>query len=399
MVTTKNQYVYSSRARSTFRTLALALVVLLLGACDLDTSAIAPWDTGSTAFVCPGDPATLFWDTGSGGCIEGSSSIGGGGCPDINVSIISAPPTALTGGHATSIAASGSMPSLPITGLTTFTFSGTVDRVEFGPYENTTDVLLPDRLTTVPAALAGTCTGWETVSLAAGDFRSEGVRVVSIRNVNSFEIDLFVYTSVTDPLHYYLRPGESTPEFEETLGNKVTSATATRRGFSFTSVTCDTIASYPPAINLSIDLTCGTLSASEAIVIAPPGEEDEQPPEILIPRDTLCYAGPGDLYPVVGSLLGNSTALVQGIGADSNWLVIENPRLADVLCWVGRDDVEEPQGFDLAGFVVFPLPPLPTATPKPEKAVGCLVYDQQNKIVCVPRACTPNDQPGGSCTP
>ncbi len=163
----------TKHAHRTLRTLALAVLVLLLSGCDLETGAIAPWDTGSTAFVCP---VTRRRCSGT----PAAPAVLGAGVTEINVNIVSMPPSALSGGHATSISGRSSISSLPITGVTTFTFSGNVGRAEFGPYENTTDVLLPDRVTTVPTTLAGTCTGWETVSLAAGDFRSEGVRVVSI---------------------------------------------------------------------------------------------------------------------------------------------------------------------------------------------------------------------------
>jgi len=379
----------------------LILAAGLLGACDLDTSAIPPWETSANpAFVCPGDVATLTWDTGSPSCIEGSSPFGGGGCADIAVNIRSSPASALAAGF-TSGAATGSISSNPILGLTTFTFDGTLDRARFGPYEHSVDVVLPTRNSTLPVTLAGTCSGWESASLAVGDFRSEGVRVVSIRNVNSFEIDLYVASSVGGAVHFFLRPGESTPEFDATLGNKITGVTATRRGFSFTSVTCDTIASYPPPINLTVDLTCELSSTSAPIVAATPEAtaEEQGPPEITFVRDALCYAGPGDPYPVVGSLAQGSSAAVQGIGADTNWLVIENPRLADILCWVARQNVDEPRGFDPAGLAEFQIPPLPTPTEEPAHAVGCRVFDQQNNIICVPRACTANDQPGGSCTP
>lgn len=122
-------------------------------------------------------------------------------------------------------------------------------------------------------------------------------------------------------------------------------------------------------------------------------------PEVIIKRDTLCYAGPGVPHPVVGSLLHGTTALVQGVGALDDWLVIKHPRLPGANCWVKRGDVDEPRAFDPGELKVFAIPPLPTATSKPANTVGCRVFDPNNNIICVPRACTPNDQPGGSCTP
>ncbi len=89
-----------------------------------------------------------------------------------------------------------------------------------------------------------------------------------------------------------------------------------------------------------------------------------------------------------------------GIGADTNWLVIENPRLADILCWVSRSDVDEPQDFDPDGVQVFAIPPLPTATPEQEKADRLPESDRLPTIptdtICVPRACTPNDNPAAA---
>ena len=123
-------------------------------------------------------------------------------------------------------------------------------------------------------------------------------------------------------------------------------------------------------------------------------------PPIVITRDTLCFAGPGNPYPVVGSILQGSAALVQGIGVDTNWLVIEHPRLPGVDCWVKRVDVDEPEAFDPGGLKVFAIPPLPTATSAP----GCRIFDESTindltDTICVPRTCKAGDQPGGSCAP
>jgi CSLREA domain-containing protein len=126
-------------------------------------------------------------------------------------------------------------------------------------------------------------------------------------------------------------------------------------------------------------------------------------PEVIIERDTLCFAGPGAPYPVVGSLLQGSSALVRGIGALDDWLVIDDPRLPSVNCWVNRGDVDEPEAFDRSSLKVFAVPPLPTPTSAPEKAVGCLVFDYStndpNDTFCEPHVCTGQEKPGGTCTP
>jgi hypothetical protein len=140
------------------------------------------------------------------------------------------------------------------------------------------------------------------------------------------------------------------------------------------------------------------LSAPDAAITVTPAMDL---PQVDIKKDTLCFYGPGDPNPVVGSLLGGSSALVRGLGALDDWLVIEDPHQPGVNCWVNRADVEEPEAFDPSGLKVFAVPVLPTTTPKPEKAVGCLVQNPNDpkQVICAPRACTPNDQPGGSCTP
>jgi hypothetical protein len=408
MINTKDQLVTSSGARSVFRNLVLGLVLLLLAACGLDTSAIPPWETSALpANVCPGDTVTLSWVTNSPRCIEGSSPIDiGGGCPDLEVRVTS-DRTGTLSSPFTSILPEGTQISGPITGRTTFTFDGHDDRISMGPYTHVVDVVLPDRITNVPGTLTGSCSGdsaaWLPLSLASGVFRSDGVRVVRIQNANDFSIQISVSFTTGDTLEFFLFPWNWTPEFDPALGIKALQVSSTPLAGDFRGVECGVRASYPPNLELGIELACDLGSASEAIVMATPDttseNQEEQPPEIIISRDSLCYAGPGNPYPVVGSLQRGNTATVQGIGADENWLVIENPRLADVLCWVERNDVEEPQGFDLSGLAVFPIPPVPTPTPGTEKEVGCLVFDAQNNIVCVPRACTPNDQPGGNCTP
>jgi hypothetical protein len=144
--------------------------------------------------------------------------------------------------------------------------------------------------------------------------------------------------------------------------------------------------------------------ASEPVALSAPGAGITVTPAMNLPqvtvvKDTLCYAGPGTPYPVVGSLLQGSTAAVQGIGALDDWLVVDDPRLAGVNCWVNRVDVEEPETLDPSSLKVFAIPPLPTATPIPSNTVGCLVFDPNNNLICVPRACKAGDQPGVSCTP
>jgi hypothetical protein len=118
-------------------------------------------------------------------------------------------------------------------------------------------------------------------------------------------------------------------------------------------------------------------------------------------KDGLCWTGPGAAYPVVSAVSAGIELSLRGVDAQGDWLIVDSPRFPGVNCWLERDSVDLPPETELSVLPVFSVPPRPTATSKPEKAVGCLVQDPNDpkQVICVPRACTPNDVPGGSCNP
>jgi hypothetical protein len=398
----------SSRLQNIFLVVALFLLAAILGACHPDTSAIAPWTTSaSPAFVCPGDSVTLFWDSGVGGCLEGGFG-GGGGCPDIEVEISSAPVN-LFGSGFSSIQYSASTTAGPITTRTTFTFSGTADGASYGPYAHTVDVILPDRITSEPVTLGGTCSGdaaaWTPQSLAVGTFRSSGVRVVRFTNTNPYAVNISVSFSAGDPLIYRnVLPGASTPEIDPARGALAQEVSAAPV-IPVLGVVCTEIASYPAPVELEVEMTCDLSSASMPIVAGTPEAEDtpqeafivtntpSATPKITTNRNANCRRGPNDIFDVVTVLNEGYQTEPNGRDWQSTWWRILTPDGLN-FCWVSNlvVDFEGPEE-DVA---VVDSPPTP--------AVGCLIYDESTPndlydTTCVSRACTDQDQPGGECTP
>ncbi len=86
------------------------------------------------------------------------------------------------------------------------------------------------------------------------------------------------------------------------------------------------------------------------------------PPTIR--RDTLCWLGPGPIYPVVSSIQQGTVVELLGVGALEGWFVINNPRF-NLPCWVDADDLDVDPNLDLTVLIIFPVPPTPTPTPTP----------------------------------
>jgi hypothetical protein len=127
-------------------------------------------------------------------------------------------------------------------------------------------------------------------------------------------------------------------------------------------------------------------------------------PRASMAEDSLCWTGPGSVYEVVSSVLAGTSVQLIGRDLQGGWWVIDAPRYPGVACWVPRQRIDVPPTLDVDGLSIFAIPPIPTPTERPQAASGCLIYDDSTPnnptdTVCVPRACTPNDQPGGSCTP
>lgn len=419
----QNSFVHKiQRFRSILRAATFFIPVLILSACHPDLSAIPPWDTSAKpAFVCPGQLVTLSWDTKTGSEY------------DVNVQIRSNPGSALGSGSYSSTTDTGTLLSGPISGHTTFTFDGSVERLAFGPYTHDVSTILPEReqqrYVTVPGNRT-TCRGWLSVSLASGEFRSENIRVTFIANASGrYSIDLFVtFEGETTPRRIPLGPFEAV-EFPPT-SSKILAVSASRPDWLATHVipgSCTTSGGdYPPDIELVVAMICEMSSASGAIVAATseseaatPEPTSDTPAVFILPSGTPsstpdnsspssepgatfvkngnCRRGPGAAYDVITSLATGEQVPVEGRNAESTWWWILLSG-SGAHCWVAGSVVDLSGPY--ADVPVIAAPPLPTET----TVVGCLVYDDTtpNNLTdtrCEPRACTPNDQPGGSCTP
>lgn len=121
-------------------------------------------------------------------------------------------------------------------------------------------------------------------------------------------------------------------------------------------------------------------------------------PAPRINTDLLCWEGPGSAYNVVSSILAGTEVELMGTGLNLRWLVIDSPRFPGANCWVDIDKIDFDPELDLAAFQIFPVPPLPTATPIP----GCLYQGPNDpQAICYPLdLCpVPFDQSLGTCTP
>lgn len=80
------------------------------------------------------------------------------------------------------------------------------------------------------------------------------------------------------------------------------------------------------------------------------------------------YAGPGSVYPSVGTILAGQTAEVVGRSAEQTWWVIRFPAAASGQAWVAATLVES-ANTDNVPVVAAPPTPRPTSTPAPPVAV------------------------------
>ncbi len=90
------------------------------------------------------------------------------------------------------------------------------------------------------------------------------------------------------------------------------------------------------------------------------------PQNPLVLRDTLCWIGPGNKYPVVSALKPNTRLEMLGRGSVDGWWIISNPIYKDA-CWVQAQDVQLEPGYDVSALKIINPPPLPTATWTPTK--------------------------------
>jgi hypothetical protein len=103
-------------------------------------------------------------------------------------------------------------------------------------------------------------------------------------------------------------------------------------------------------------IATATTSLETATPAAPSTPQDP-----LVLRATLCWQGPGPVYPVVSGLKINERVTLLGRGSINGWYVVDNPIYHDP-CWVQASDLQLDPGIDLLSLRVFTPPPTPTPT-------------------------------------
>jgi hypothetical protein len=260
--------------------LLLALGVIILSGCRLDTGAVPAWVKAEArpGFVCPGDFVTIDWEMGvsSSGCLGGS---GAGGSADDELrdcrgftTITSSPnvfiPPAPSEDHT-------GTELVTISSATTFTFNGRKDGQDWPTEVRTVNILATDAITTIPVLFEGTCSGsspgWVPVDMGA--WTSEFVQVEGICNMNSFPI---IVNSSSLGRGATLEPGACTND----LDGKPGTLSAFPSGISplIADVDCSPTRAIPPAgFELEVGMRCSTGSASMEIVEGTPEATEEEP--------------------------------------------------------------------------------------------------------------------------
>lgn len=115
---------------------------------------------------------------------------------------------------------------------------------------------------------------------------------------------------------------------------------------AFTSTNTTVVIEKPTGTKTGIPTLLSTITPTQSSVTT-----------LIITKDDLCYAGPGDVYEVVSTVLANEQLDVVGIGEDNNYFVVINPIYKDN-CWVKVQSVQ----FDgvTENLEVIEIPPLPT---------------------------------------
>jgi hypothetical protein len=101
-----------------------------------------------------------------------------------------------------------------------------------------------------------------------------------------------------------------------------------------------------------------TSTAIIEVVTATPLPPPQDP---LVLRPTLCWQGPGPVYPTVSALKQNERVKLLGKGSINGWFIVDNPIYHDP-CWVQASDLQLDPSTDLLSLRIFSPPPTPTPT-------------------------------------
>ena len=90
--------------------------------------------------------------------------------------------------------------------------------------------------------------------------------------------------------------------------------------------------------------------------VSPTSTAEPQPP--VVTSLSLCYTGPGPVYPVVSSIKAGTEVNILGVGSTVGWFVIENPTYHD-RCWLAAGSLQIDPNLNVAGLKVYNPPPTP----------------------------------------
>jgi hypothetical protein len=141
---------------------------------------------------------------------------------------------------------------------------------------------------------------------------------------------------------------------------------------------CNLPSSSPPAdvgatmiaATVSVLQTDAAASATAAVTPPPVPSEAPTPTSYVSPTSTaepqpptvtdlsLCYTGPGPVYPVVSSVKAGTQVKILGVGSTVGWFVIENPTYHD-RCWLEASNLQLDPNLNVAGLKVYNPPPTP----------------------------------------
>lgn len=146
---------------------------------------------------------------------------------------------------------------------------------------------------------------------------------------------------------------QAPPILPATLPSQVSAAVSPTRLFEPTRTQLPTATPRPRLTLTSQPSTTSTLTPTRM-------------PDLVVKHDTYCYAGPGEVYGVVNTLIKGAIARVIGRGEAGYW-VISIPFRPDVRCWISSKFVEADRIANALPLVYSPPRPSRTPTPTPFK--------------------------------